>query len=305
MATGARRHVAADRRQPVRQLAGDRVRAAHRRFLCRHQGHRIAARTRRSSARPLWCPAPTAPPGGARRTCCWSARRSIKDRSSRRTSRNQRRASPTCGPRPRATPRCAGGCSCRPSRRPSSRSLRVPSARPRTPYEKARAISTFFSNPANNFTYSLQTANQDTGDDLADLPAPPRRLLPAVRGNHGRHAAPGRGAGAGRTRLRALGAERQRHLHREDLRRALVGRGVLRRHRLGPVRPDAAGRDQRRWGERPAVGTARHQEGPGRADHRPAGGAASDPDRPGTTARRRRRSRQPPLAAAARRWCCR
>lgn len=38
-----------------------------------------------------------------------------------------------------------------------------------TPYQKARAISNFFANPKSGFTYSLQTSNGDTGDDLTDF----------------------------------------------------------------------------------------------------------------------------------------
>jgi transglutaminase-like putative cysteine protease len=42
-------------------------------------------------------------------------------------------------------------------------------AKATTPYQKARAISDYFANPANNFAYSLQTSNGDSGDDLTDF----------------------------------------------------------------------------------------------------------------------------------------
>lgn len=42
-------------------------------------------------------------------------------------------------------------------------------AKAHTPYDRARAISDFFSAPANGFSYSLQTANGDSGDDLTDF----------------------------------------------------------------------------------------------------------------------------------------
>jgi hypothetical protein len=42
-------------------------------------------------------------------------------------------------------------------------------AKARTPYERARAISSFFADPANGFSYSLQTASGDSGDDLTDF----------------------------------------------------------------------------------------------------------------------------------------
>ncbi len=42
-------------------------------------------------------------------------------------------------------------------------------AKAQTPYERARAISSFFADPVNGFSYSLQTANGDSGDDLTDF----------------------------------------------------------------------------------------------------------------------------------------
>lgn len=39
----------------------------------------------------------------------------------------------------------------------------------RTPYDRARAISTFFADPRNGFTYSLQTVTGDSGDALTDF----------------------------------------------------------------------------------------------------------------------------------------
>jgi transglutaminase-like putative cysteine protease len=42
-------------------------------------------------------------------------------------------------------------------------------AKATTPYQKARAISDFFADPNNDFFYSLQTQNGDSGDDLTDF----------------------------------------------------------------------------------------------------------------------------------------
>ena len=38
-----------------------------------------------------------------------------------------------------------------------------------TPYDKARALSTYFTNPANGFVYSLQTKSGESGSDLVDF----------------------------------------------------------------------------------------------------------------------------------------
>ncbi|MGH8862466.1 MAG: transglutaminase TgpA family protein, partial [Jatrophihabitantaceae bacterium] len=38
-----------------------------------------------------------------------------------------------------------------------------------TPYDRARAISSFFGDPRNGFSYSLQTATGDSGDELTDF----------------------------------------------------------------------------------------------------------------------------------------
>ena len=68
------------------------------------------------------------------------------------------------------------------------------------------------------------------------------RLLPAVLGRDGAAAAHGRHPRARRDRLLARRPARvQRRVGRARHGRALVGRGVVRRHRLGDVRPDAAG----------------------------------------------------------------
>ena len=65
-------------------------------------------------------------------------------------------------------------------------------------------------------------------------------LLPALLGRDGTAAAHGRRAGAGRDRLQPRRLlEAARCLDRARLRRARVGRGVVRRDRLGHVRPDA------------------------------------------------------------------
>jgi transglutaminase-like putative cysteine protease len=57
-----------------------------------------------------------------------------------------------------------------PSIRPYVRSLtdRI-TAQARTPYERARAISDFFGDPRNGFSYNLQTVTGDSGDELTDF----------------------------------------------------------------------------------------------------------------------------------------
>ena len=74
-----------------------------------------------------------------------------------------------------------------------------------------RAISDFFADPKNDFTYSLQSADRRLRRRADRLPAPERarRVLPAVRRVHGSHAAAGRRAVAGRARLRARRPERR------------------------------------------------------------------------------------------------
>ena len=46
----------------------------------------------------------------------------------------------------------------------------------RSPYERARAISDFFADPKNNFSYSLQSAVGDSGDELTDFLRPGGRV---------------------------------------------------------------------------------------------------------------------------------
>ncbi len=45
-----------------------------------------------------------------------------------------------------------------------------------TPYERARAISNFFADPKNHFSYSLQSAVGDSGDELTDFLRPTGRV---------------------------------------------------------------------------------------------------------------------------------
>ena len=45
-----------------------------------------------------------------------------------------------------------------------------------TPYQRALAISKFFSDPKNNFAYSLQSATGDSGDELTDFLRPTGRV---------------------------------------------------------------------------------------------------------------------------------
>ncbi len=66
----------------------------------------------------------------------------------------------------------------------------------------------------------------------------PGRVLPAVRSDDGRDAAAVRRTGTRGARLRARRAGRVRHVQGLHLRRARVGRGVFRGHRLGALRPD-------------------------------------------------------------------
>ena len=106
-------------------------------------------------------------------------------------------------------------------------------------------------------------------------------LLPALLGRDGAAAADGRRAGAGGDRLQPRRLlEAPRRLDRARHRRARVGRGVVRRARLGDLRPDA----------RLDAGAL--------ADRRARGGAAADP---GLAERRRRGGRRRRRAAARRR----
>ncbi len=100
------------------------------------------------------------------------------------------------------------------------------------------------------------------------LPAEQVRLLPAVRRGGGCDAACGRRPVAHRARVHARSPVQGRHVHDHDERRALLGRGVLRGHRLDPVRPDADRRHHRRVrattcrGRRTSDGTAARTTGP-------------------------------------------
>ena len=71
------------------------------------------------------------------------------------------------------------------------------------------------------------------------------RLLPALRRGDGRDAADARGSRSRRGRLHERHAGR-RHVGRDRPRRACLGRGVVRGHRLGSVRSDARPRHARR-----------------------------------------------------------
>ena len=143
-------------------------------------------------------------------------------------------------------------------------------------------------------------------------------LLPALRGRDGAAAAHGRRARARGDRLqpRRLLAPPGR-VDRARHRRARVGRGVVRRHRLGHVRPDAAvdagALADRRDRDRPPPEARGRRAGRGRgagrrraAGDRPGGLRADlaqdvDPADPDAAGGRRRRRRDPVVGLRGRR----
>ena len=147
-----------------------------------------------------------------------------------------------------------------------------------------------------NFSYSEKPR-------AAPLPARrvpvPRqvRLLPAVLGRDGADAAHGRHPRARGGRLRArLAQPRHGRVPGARPRRPLVGRGVVQRHRLGHVRPDA-----RRWRRRSrsrADAAARPAPAAGRSTARARALAAPDRAQPASAAARRR----PTGGGACRPW---
>ncbi len=109
-----------------------------------------------------------------------------------------------------------------------------------TPYEYVLAIDRYLQD---GFTYSEKPAPDPARAHRARrLPdRDEERLLPALLGRDGAAAPDGRRAGAGRHGLRPRRALRpQGRLDRPRHGRALLGGGVVRRVRLGHVRPDAA-----------------------------------------------------------------
>ena len=138
------------------------------------------------------------------------------------------------------------------------------------------------------------------------------RLLPAVLGRDGAAAADGRCAGAGGDRLH-LGLARQQDARVRGARpgRPLVGRGLVRRHRLGHVRPDAGRRAaalaarrsrRRRWrerGNRPAEPRRRRAVRSRPAGARRRRGPVVGPDRARRAGRARARGGRRAAVAAA------
>ena len=165
-----------------------------------------------------------------------------------------------------------------------------------TPYDKARALSTYFTDPANGFVYSLQTKSGESGSDLVDF------LTTGKAGFCQQYAA------ALGVMLRVAGIparvvlgythpapDANGQLRGHLRRRARLGRGVLHRHRLAAVRPDAADRRRRGPRGRAAVGAAPERADDGRpqdrhAERRSPSAAAGDAGpRPARDRRRARR----------------
>ena len=108
-----------------------------------------------------------------------------------------------------------------------------------TMYDAVKRVERYLNR---NFTYSEKPR---AGRVPAERVPVPRqvRLLPAVLGRDGADAAHGRHPQPRGGRLRArLAQPRHRRVPRARPGRALLGRGLLQRDRLGPVRPDARGR---------------------------------------------------------------
>ena len=175
---------------------------------------------------------------------------------------------PSCPPRAtRVAPRDGGQARAAPVRAPSARRSRMNERRgttepggpalrnspywrtwqlaqrlkrgTRTPYEFVRRVDAYL---GRGFRYDERPAPGRAGRGAARaLPVRHQgRLLPALLGRDGAAAALRRRAGARGVRLlaRRLPPPPGR-VGRARPRRALVGRGVVRRHRLGHVRPDA------------------------------------------------------------------
>ena len=68
-------------------------------------------------------------------------------------------------------------------------------------FDKADALRTYFTNPANGFTYSLDVPDGPTDDDLGQFPDQQEGFLPAVRLCHGRDAARAGDTGPSRDRI--------------------------------------------------------------------------------------------------------
>ena len=58
-----------------------------------------------------------------------------------------------------------------------------------TAFDKAQALTNYFTDPANGFTYSLDVPEGDSGDPLVDFLRNKQGLLRAVRVGDGDHAA--------------------------------------------------------------------------------------------------------------------
>ena len=154
------------------------------------------------------------------------------------------------------------------------------------PYERVLAILDYLTDRGNGFIYSLATAPGTTGDDLVDFLRLKRGYCEQYAGAMAVHGPRGRRPGAGGAGLHPRHRAGRRQPGDHQRRRPRLGRGVLRRARLGALRPDAA---RCRPLARPAVVTAggwrdrdgrrpRHRG----ADHRAA--AEHDPRGPGRRA---------------------
>ena len=187
------------------------------------------------------------PPGQRRRSSSRRSRRARRPLRLRALRADGHGAGGPCGCR---TTRAPGGSRPAPAR-PVQLALRLPAARQRPPARRGLRV------------HGGAAAAGPRRPGAGVLPARhPARLLPAVLGRDGDAAAHGRRSRARRDRLLARRPARlQRRVGRARHGRPLVGGGVVRRHRLDDLRPDAA-RDAGalpdrggRPGRRPAAGT--------------------------------------------------
>ena len=154
----------------------------------------------------------------------------------------------------RATTRSSGRCAARRTRRTWELAKRMRAAA-ETPFEYILLVNNYLQQRVR----LLRAARSAAGRPRAARRVPVRHqggLLPALLGRDGAAAAHGRRAGAGGDRLQPRRLlEAARRLDRARHRRARVGRGVVRRARLGHLRPDARTRPRRarrspRWRRR-------------------------------------------------------
>ena len=122
-----------------------------------------------------------------------------------------------------------------------------------TPFDKANALNSYFTDPANGFTYSLNVPAGNSGDPLVDFLTLKQGYCEQYASAMAHHAARRRRAGPGRDRLHPGHPDRRRQLPDQQQRRPRLGGGAVRLGRLGAVRSHSAGRRPGR-----AAGLHRH-----------------------------------------------